>query len=590
MNFGTMTVRGKLLFAFGGLTLLVLLVAGLSIKCIADANARFTNYVNGVNARALVAADVRSAVDRRAIAARNLIFVAKPEDLEAEKVAVTAADDDVRSRLAKLKELAADPSVPESDRGLIGDIDKIEQGYGPIARGIVKLALEHKRDEAIAKMNDECRPALANLIKATDAYRNATASHSTALIAEAESQYAMQRMYLILACAIALAAAAVAGYFITRSLTHALGAEPGELGRIAQRVADGDLSEVQGASTAAAGSVLKSLGNMQGALAAIVGKVRTASDSIATGSAQIAAGNADLSQRTEEQASALEQTAATMEELGSTVRVNSESASRANQLAKGASEVAEKGGSVVAQVVDTMKGINDSSRKIADIIGVIDGIAFQTNILALNAAVEAARAGEQGRGFAVVAAEVRTLAQRSAEAAKEIKTLITDSVDQVGQGTALVDHAGHTMEEIVGAIQRVSQIVAEIAAASVEQSSGVSQVGEAVTQMDQVTQQNAALVEESAAAASSLREQAQELVTAVAVFKLQHASTGVRPSAPPPEKPVTERRSANRATNVSRPTFGGGSGKQAPARPAPAAAPSQKPAAKTGTDDEWSEF
>jgi len=242
---------------------------------------------------------------------------------------------------------------------------------------------------------------------------------------------------------------------------------------------------------------------------------------VATASAQIAQGNQDLSGRTEQQASALQQTAATMDELGSTVRNNADNAKQANQLALGASAVAVRGGGVVGQVVETMKGINQSSRKIADIIGVIDGIAFQTNILALNAAVEAARAGEQGRGFAVVASEVRSLAQRSAEAAKQIKVLISASVERVEQGTAQVDQAGRTMEEIVGAIKRVSDIVGEISAASAEQSSGVSQVGEAVTQMDQATQQNAALVEESAAAAQSLQQQAQQLVEAVAIFKLQ---------------------------------------------------------------------
>ncbi|MBQ0130634.1 MAG: methyl-accepting chemotaxis protein, partial [Comamonas sp.] len=257
--------------------------------------------------------------------------------------------------------------------------------------------------------------------------------------------------------------------------------------------------------------------------------VRTGADGVASASGQIAMGNADPSSRTEEQASALEETAASMEELGSTVRQNAENARQANQLALNASTVALQGGEVVGQVVDTMRGINESSRKIADIIGVIDSIAFQTNILALNAAVEAARAGEQGRGFAVVAGEVRNLAQRSAEAAKEIKGLITDSVKRAEQGSHQVDKAGNTMSEVVTAIRRVTDIMGEISAASTEQSQGVAQVGEAVTQMDQTTQQNAALVEESAAAADSLRKQAQELVDAVAVFQL---SSRVGSSAP----------------------------------------------------------
>ncbi len=293
----------------------------------------------------------------------------------------------------------------------------------------------------------------------------------------------------------------------------------------AVRVRDGDFTRpvVDGARDEFS-PLMAALGEMQTALSKVVGTVRGNAESVATASAQIAQGNQDLSQRTEQQASALQQTAASMEELGSTVKQNADNARQANQLAQSASAVAVQGGEVVSEVVQTMKGINDSSRRIADIIGVIDGIAFQTNILALNAAVEAARAGEQGRGFAVVASEVRSLAQRSAEAAKEIKHLITTSVNQVEQGTALVDKAGATMQEVVGSIRRVTDIMGEISAASTEQSTGVSQVGEAVSQMDQATQQNAALVEESAAAAESLRSQAQQLVQAVAAFKLAGAS------------------------------------------------------------------
>ena len=289
----------------------------------------------------------------------------------------------------------------------------------------------------------------------------------------------------------------------------------------AEEISKGNLAlriEAQGKDEAA--RLLRALSEMQESLSRIVGHVREGSQSVAVASSEIASGNNDLSARTEQQASALQQTAASMEQLNSTVRQNADNARQANQLAMSASTVAVQGGEVVGQVVETMKGINDSSRKISDIIGVIDGIAFQTNILALNAAVEAARAGEQGRGFAVVASEVRSLAGRSAEAAKQIKTLINDSVERVEHGTSLVDQAGTTMTEVVGAIKRVTDLVGEISAASNEQSQGVSQVSEAVTQMDQVTQQNAALVEEMAAAASSLNNQAQDLVDTVAFFKL----------------------------------------------------------------------
>jgi len=313
-----------------------------------------------------------------------------------------------------------------------------------------------------------------------------------------------------------LAAMMLAVAFV-RSITGPVG----EAVTVARAVADGNLRiAVPVHGTNELGQLMQALDAMRLRLSDVVGEVLQGSESLATASAEIAQGNNDLSARTEQQASALEQTAASMEELGATVKQNADNARQANQLALSASTVAVQGGAVVSQVVETMKGINDSSRRIADIITVIDGIAFQTNILALNAAVEAARAGDQGRGFAVVASEVRSLAGRSAEAAKEIKNLISASVARVEQGTSLVDQAGSTMTEVVSAIKRVTDIMGEISAASSEQSLGVSQVGEAVTQMDQVTQQNAALVEEMAAAADSLRSQAGQLVQTVAVFQV----------------------------------------------------------------------
>jgi methyl-accepting chemotaxis protein len=307
---------------------------------------------------------------------------------------------------------------------------------------------------------------------------------------------------------------------IVRSIVRQLGGEPTEVGRIMHSMAGGDLGVEIKLKAGDRDSLMHGILALRNAMAATVSQVRRGAEAVSVASVEIAQGNQDLSSRTESQASALEQTAASMEELGGTVKQNAANAMQAKQLAQSASTVAVQGGEVVTEVVQTMKGISESSRKIVDIINVIDGIAFQTNILALNAAVEAARAGEQGRGFAVVASEVRTLAGRSAAAAKEIKTLITASVEQVGQGAALVDRAGDTMQQVVSSIRLVSDIVTEISAASSEQSTGVAQVGEAVTNMDQVTQQNASLVQELAAATNGLRSQAQELVSAVSVFRL----------------------------------------------------------------------
>jgi methyl-accepting chemotaxis protein len=362
-----------------------------------------------------------------------------------------------------------------------------------------------------------------------------------------------------------------------------------EVVRVLGALAKGDLTEKITAEYAGTFGQLKDDSNVTvDKLTEIVHQLRDATESINTAAKEIASGNTDLSQRTEEQASSLEETASSMEELTSTVKQNAENAKQANQLAIGASDVAVKGGSVVSQVVTTMSSINESSKKIVDIISVIDGIAFQTNILALNAAVEAARAGEQGRGFAVVATEVRNLAQRSAAAAKEIKTLIGDSVEKVGTGTKLVDEAGKTMEEIVSSVKRVTDIMSEITAASQEQSAGIEQVNQAITQMDEVTQQNAALVEEAAAAAESLEEQAQNLAGAVAVFKLDNETGGTAMR-------VTERREGTtRPANVARLPVkavpGRPGAKKAAATPAPSAARKPAKAAAGAADDQWEEF
>jgi methyl-accepting chemotaxis protein len=410
--------------------------------------------------------------------------------------------------------LGALPLSPES-RAALAIAQPQVKAYVEAAQQMVRAA--RVDDKTAQKAVPALQVAFTELEKTMAALSDTIEKSSDALNAQAKAAVGQTRLAIALALLVATAAMVLAALWLAHRLTgpmqHAVG--------VADQLAQGDLTAtIRPAGNDENLQLLQALARMQASFSGIVREVKANADQVASGSSQIAQGNQDLSARTEQQASALQQTAATMDQLGSTVRNNADSARQASELALGASGIALHGGTVVGQVVETMKGINESSRKIADIIGVIDGIAFQTNILALNAAVEAARAGEQGRGFAVVAGEVRNLAQRSADAAKEIKALIGASVERVGQGTAQVDQAGRTMGEIVTAIKRVNDIVAEISSASREQSAGVTQVGEAVSNMDQATQQNAALVEQSAAAAESLRQQAQGLVRAVAVFRL----------------------------------------------------------------------
>jgi methyl-accepting chemotaxis protein len=433
--------------------------------------------------------------------------------MQEEMKKVTAAREryaDARARLLK---------VVSSDEGK-ALMDKVEAALavaGPLNNQLIDLALQNKNQEATELLMKKFSPAVTATLAALDELVRHETRRSEAADAAAREDYHRARDTMLGLGVFAILAGAAIAWSITRSITRPIG----EAVKVAETVAAGDIgSHIEVRSTDETGQLMQALRGMNDSLVRIVTQVRAGTDTIATASSQIASGNHDLSSRTEEQASSLEETAASMEELTSTVKQNADNARQANQLAVSASEVAVRGGSVVTQVVDTMGSINTASRKIVDIIGVIDGIAFQTNILALNAAVEAARAGEQGRGFAVVASEVRSLAQRSAAAAKEIKTLIGDSVGKVEEGSRQVAEAGRTMEEIVDSVRRVTDIMGEITAASQEQTSGIEQINQAVSQMDQVTQQNAALVEEASAAAQSLQEQAGSLSQVVRVFKL----------------------------------------------------------------------
>ena len=439
---------------------------------------------------------------------------------------------------------------------------------------VIKLKVEGRLEESKALLDGTYLPAAEAYQAAVAEFLGMQRSLLDELKGEIRNLREKSRNRVMLLALLCVALGVVIAVWLTRSITRPIHAAVAA----ARRVADGDLTGlIDVKSRDEIGQLQQALRDMNANLLRIVGEIRTGTEAIATSSSEIASGNQDLSARTEQQASSLEETASSMEELTSTVRQNADNARQANQLAMTAADVAAKGGDVVSQVVDTMSAIDASSKKIVDIIAVIDGIAFQTNILALNAAVEAARAGEQGRGFAVVATEVRSLAQRSAAAAKEIKDLIGDSVAKVETGSALVDQAGRTMEDVVSSIRRVTDIVAEISAASNEQSAGIEQVNQAIAQMDQVTQQNAALVEEAAAASQSMHDQSRHLSRTVSEFRVNGAAVLARtqpvlPSAAASAAPaVRARKAAGRAVA------------------APAARPGQAPA-PAGSDGDWEEF
>ena len=528
MTLRNLSVRNRLAMVFGVLVLLLWAVSAFTLHTLGREHQAFERYAGEVSARQELAHQLMHAATTRAMAVRNVLLADEGAERQAQRARFDQAQDKVSAALAQLRQALNSASRgTEREQQQLQQIAQADAQSGATALEIVKMVLEDRHQEAVARLNRDGTPQVQALLAAVQALIALGAQQAGEEVQAAAQAYADSRYLLLAACALAGVLAFGLGAWVTASITRPMA----QALDVAQAVAQGDLRvhmDTSGRDEAA--RMLQALAAMRDQLAHTVADVRRNAEGVAAASAQIAQGTQDLNQRTEQQASSLQQTAASMEQLGSTVQHNADNALQANQLAMGASEVAVKGGEVVAQVVGTMKRIETGSRRIADIIGTIDGIAFQTNILALNAAVEAARAGEQGRGFAVVAGEVRTLAQRSAEAAKEIKQLITESVQSVGEGSALADQAGHTMEDVVTAIRRVTDLMGEISAASAEQSKGVALVGDAVTRMDQATQQNAALVEQSASAAQSLREQAQDLVGSVAVFRLGAGADSGRPA------------------------------------------------------------
>ena len=566
MNFSNLNIATRLRLAFGLVVVVLLAIVAVAFFGMQQLNQSTDDLARKswprVRAANVALDNVRGSFGRLA----QLAVATDAADLK------TAAD-----RLASNTQ-AFNKALGELDNILVTEQGKATNAASKQARDqyvvlcarVLAASQAGKRDDAMALAFGEAYSTMhkfAGTLRDQAAFQekrfNDTADH-------ADSVFASSMNHMLLAACAALVLAIAAAILITRSIVRPLARAV----KVARTVASGDLtSDIRVSSTDETGQLMQALKDMNGAMQTMVAEVRSGSDTIASASSEIASGNLELSSRTEQQASSLEETASSMEEMTSTVKQNAENARQANGLAATASDVARKGGMVVSQVVETMGAINASSRKIVDIISVIDGIAFQTKILALNAAVEAARAGEQGRGFAVVASEVRNLAQRSASAAKEIKTLIDDSVQQVERGSKLVNDAGSTMEDVVSSVQRVTDIMAEISSASREQETGIEQINMAITEMDSVTQQNAALVEEAAAAAGSLEEQSAALAQLVSRFTV-HGATPAPAAAPRAQSRPAAARAAIKGP-VTAP---------APLRPA---APK---AGATARVDEWETF
>jgi methyl-accepting chemotaxis protein len=561
MSFANSKIGTRLGLGFAVVLALLVAVVLLGLTSMSRMDARTHTIVEDANVKTAAANSAISSIRNLSLAVSNAVSADTEGQLKPELALIA----DSRAKYTAAREVLGKKIASAKGKELMTAADAAVKVAVAANDQVVAIRKAEDFSQAAAINRREAVPAVRLALKALDAIvTHETESTAQAGVA-AQQEYVRAVTLMIALGVIAVAIGAIVAWLISRSITRPINAAV----LVAETVAAGDLSSrIESTSTDETGRLLTALKKMNDSLLDVVSRVRGGTDTIATAANEIAAGNLDLSSRTEQQASSLEETASSMEELTSTVKQNADNARQANQLAASASEVARKGGSIVEQVVETMGTINNSSRKIVDIIGVIDGIAFQTNILALNAAVEAARAGEQGRGFAVVATEVRNLAQRSASAAKEIKELIGASVANVDTGSRLVNDAGQTMGDIVASIQRVTDIMGEITAASQEQTMGIEQINMAIAQMDEVTQQNAALVEEAAAASQSMQEQAGELAAVVGFF-----NTGAGQAAPAKAAVVA----------------------MAPARQG-AAAPVRKPApvriaaAKAAAGEQWEQF
>ncbi|WP_426088831.1 methyl-accepting chemotaxis protein [Janthinobacterium sp. PSPC1-1] len=579
-----MKVGTRLGLGFALVLVLLVAVTVLGIARMAQIQERLDHVINVNNVVTRLVIDMRGNVSDRITSLRILTLMTDASDMEPEMARIKTQTSTYQETQKKLEEKFAVESTAE-EKTLLASIKEYEAAAMPAIAKASALWMANDAEGATRVMIKEIRPVQKKWMDALEQLATLEDKLNEQMQSDARKAFDSARLFMIILGVLAVAMGVAAALVITRGLLKQLGGEPDYTASIAGSIANGDLSIGIHTEPSDTSSLLAEMKEMRNSLVGIVGQVRVGTETIGTASREIAAGNIDLSSRTEMQASALEKTASAMEELTSTVKQNADNAREANKLAATASDVALKGGSVVSQVVDTMSSINESAKKIVDIIGVIDGIAFQTNILALNAAVEAARAGEQGRGFAVVASEVRNLAQRSAGAAKEIKILIDDSAEKTERGTRLVGQAGVTMGEVVDSVRRVTDIMSEIASASQEQSAGIEQVNLSIIEMDGMTQQNAALVEQAAAAAQSLQDQAAELAHVVSIFKLVEGEEKPAAYVPAPvaAAPVAARKPAPALRPVKSLT-------RKTEASAPAAAPAPRKAAGAGSNDEWEEF